>query len=314
MKSTKHIARYYNTLPLHYYVLPHLRKKASSDHLKNKIKQIDVLIITHTYGYPEDIDEIKKVTGDMLLIEDCSHSFLSKYKDQYTGTLGDAAIFSTGFTKFPPVGIGGFCVVNRPDKFPLIESEYHKIPKTPPALSMKDFIKAIVLYFLMRPLIYRIITRNASKWLDAGIDLGTQVTFFESKGNAWAYRIFRNNITFYEKMLTRQSVNAKILAESINLKCPALNIENSIPNYYMFPILIEERDDLFNRLVKNKIEAAKHWHKSLEWASNYGYIRGECPKCERLVDMILTLPTHYGVRKKDLNRIATTINENRRTS
>jgi hypothetical protein len=80
----------------------------------------------------------------------------------------------------------------------------------------------------MKPLIYRIITRNASKWMDAGIDLGTQVTFLESNG---------------------------------------------------------------------------------KWVSNYGYKRGECPKCERLVYVILTVPTHYGVRKKDLNRIANIINE-----
>ena len=34
--------------------------------------------------------------GNIPLIEDCSHSFYTKIGNKYTGSLGDAAIFSFG--------------------------------------------------------------------------------------------------------------------------------------------------------------------------------------------------------------------------
>ena len=96
--------------------------------LKKKINKIDVLIITHTFGYPENINEIKKISKDIIIIEDCSHSFLSKINNKYTGTFGDASIFSLGLAKFPSIGFGGFALINNIKKFPNFISIYSNLP------------------------------------------------------------------------------------------------------------------------------------------------------------------------------------------
>ena len=31
--------------------------------------------------------------------------------------------------------------------------------------------------------------------------------------------------------------------------------------------------------MHENIESGKHFHKSVEWATEFGYIKGECPKC-----------------------------------
>ena len=45
-------------------------RKITNQHLNN----IDALIVNHTFGIPDDIDEIKKICHNKPIIEDCAHS------------------------------------------------------------------------------------------------------------------------------------------------------------------------------------------------------------------------------------------------
>ncbi len=69
----------------------------------------------HQYGYPQRMDEITSYARDKgwLVIEDCAHSFSSKYHGGNIGTFGDAAIFS--FSKNLPTILGG-CLVTKDKK------------------------------------------------------------------------------------------------------------------------------------------------------------------------------------------------------
>ncbi len=52
------------------------------------------ILICHTYGLPVDIEKIKTITNNQLLIiEDCAHSFGTKLNEIYTGNFGDVAFF-----------------------------------------------------------------------------------------------------------------------------------------------------------------------------------------------------------------------------
>ena len=81
--------------------IPMISEQMDLEDLKIKVGDIDSLIITHTFGFPEKIDEIKNIVGKKIIIEDCAHSFLSKTNGVNTGNLADAAIFSTGLAKYP---------------------------------------------------------------------------------------------------------------------------------------------------------------------------------------------------------------------
>lgn len=278
--------------------------------LKRKLKNIDVLIVTHTFGYPEDIDQIKKLIGNKILIEDCAHSFLSKYKGGYTGDLGDAAIFSTGLGKFPPIGSGGFCVINKPDKFPLLGKEYDKIPHPGTMSSLKEFFKAILLSFMMKRPLYGALTYPIGKRFDTRIDFVNKFSFSEFKGYTWTQNIFKNNATFFNRMLIKQTDNAKLLSSLIRIKNPVLDCADAVlPNFYAFPLLTDKRDNLYDKLLENNIEPGKHFYKSIEWASEFGYKKGDCPNTELIVKKIITVPIHCGVSKKTIQKIAEIINE-----
>lgn len=72
--------------------------------LNNKIRAI---IITHYFGFPQKLDELRTFcdTHHLIMIEDCAHSLFGKYKNTTIGSFGDYAIAST--MKFYPVFDGG---------------------------------------------------------------------------------------------------------------------------------------------------------------------------------------------------------------
>ena len=64
------------------------------------VKQIDsgtkAVLVHHQWGYPQKMDEVlaKAREYNLIVIEDCVHSFDSKYKGQHIGSFGDVAIYS----------------------------------------------------------------------------------------------------------------------------------------------------------------------------------------------------------------------------
>jgi len=73
-----------------------------AEEIEKKITpQTKAILVCHTYGLPFDIEKIKTITNNrLLIIEDCAHSFGAKLNGVYTGNLGEAAFFSL-YKQFP---------------------------------------------------------------------------------------------------------------------------------------------------------------------------------------------------------------------
>ncbi|MFC1627250.1 aminotransferase class V-fold PLP-dependent enzyme [Patescibacteria group bacterium] len=70
--------------------------------LKQKITpKTKALIIQHSFGVPDDIDQIKQICqqNNIVLIEDCAHSLGAEYKDKPVGSFADFTILSFGRDK-----------------------------------------------------------------------------------------------------------------------------------------------------------------------------------------------------------------------
>lgn len=72
------------------------------------------ILVVHVYGHPCEMDEIKEIAEEngIALVEDCAESFGSKYKGQYTGTIGDVGVFSFFGNKTITTGEGGMVITN----------------------------------------------------------------------------------------------------------------------------------------------------------------------------------------------------------
>ena len=76
-----------------------------------------VLIVQHTYGIPCDMDRLDAFARrhGLLVIEDACHALASTWRGRPVGTLGDAAFFSSQWSKPVTTGLGGWAVVTAPE-------------------------------------------------------------------------------------------------------------------------------------------------------------------------------------------------------
>lgn len=85
------------------------------DQIEKKItKNTKAIIATHIYGFPIEIDRIKKLCSkyNLKLIEDAAEMFGHKYKKKYCGFYGDISIFSFYANKHITTGEGGMILTN----------------------------------------------------------------------------------------------------------------------------------------------------------------------------------------------------------
>ena len=179
--------------------------------LKRKINCIDVLIITHTFGFPSNIEKIQSIAKNKIIIEDCAHAFLSRYKKVPVGSYGDAAIFSFGFAKFPPVGQGGFALINNPEKFPLFNKNYNLLPKESTIAEIVHFFKKIIYSIAFQKPWYGLFTFPFGKKLDRKYDMSNKLCFKESKGFSIDKSIFIRNQKVFSKLVEKNKENYQAL-------------------------------------------------------------------------------------------------------
>ena len=73
---------------------------------------VAAVLVIHYFGFPADLDDIVQLTQRQgaLMIEDCSHSFLTRDLDMPLGRRGNYAIYS--YYKCAPSVVGGALVAN----------------------------------------------------------------------------------------------------------------------------------------------------------------------------------------------------------
>jgi len=72
------------------------------------------MVVVHLWGMPSKMDELLTLAKKhgLKVFEDASHAAGAKYHGRWTGTLGDAAVFSLQTNKLAPAGEGGMLVTN----------------------------------------------------------------------------------------------------------------------------------------------------------------------------------------------------------
>ncbi len=82
-------------------------------------KKTKVIVVTHLWGHPCEMDDIIKISKKykLKLIEDCSHSHLAAYKNKLVGTFGDIACFSFDNQKMPASGEAGLLITNNQELY-----------------------------------------------------------------------------------------------------------------------------------------------------------------------------------------------------
>lgn len=270
--------------------------------------KIDILIVTHTFGFMVNMDKIKEIMDDKPVIEDCAHAFLSKKNELLAGTKGDFAIFSFGFAKFPNAISGGYVLVNNKNYLEIFKRNYSSI-KHPNYMNEFFFKCQSIIQIMMNTWpFYGILTSKIKNKKNK-----KQYKPPKQEKIGYPYRfcldIFSTElrkIAYYFEEQKKFSKNIKDAVEK-NQQIRLMQYDSEMNNF-MMAVEVENPHEFINFAKNRGIEIGKHFYKSKFIIPYFGYKKGSCPTYEKIIEKMVTIPCHYNYSPKKHRQLLSIIN------
>ena len=233
-------------------------------------KNTSGIVVTHVYGNPCDVVEIKKIANrhNLKILYDAAHAFGVKYKNKGIGEYGDMSVFSFHATKvFHTIQGGGICTNDK--------QTYKKV----------DYM---IRFGHKTPISFQVVGINArNSDLHAAIGL-CQLKLVKK------FVVKRKKISdLYKEYL-----------EGLPLTKPKIRPETDY-NYAYYPIIFESENQLLktiNFLTKKGVFPRRYFYPSLD---TLDYVNSPPMNISRsIAKRIMCLPIYYELSFKDVNRIS----------
>lgn len=308
-------------IPDYYTIDPERLKKAIT-------KRTRAIVATHIFGQPCMMDEIMSIAGEANLpvIEDCAHSFGSKYKNRNVGTFGMASLFSLSSMKNPSALGGGIFCTDNPEI-------YEKVAASLSAFEKSDSIGARA-QFLARNLIFLFTTQFYlySFTLYPFFWLGK--SFYPRVEDSLLVEIPREGIEFssvkkmafkniqasfgigqlerVDEMIARRRRISDILTRGI-MEMPGVTIPEEMPetlhNYLYYMVQVDNKDEIARKLFYNGIDANANepWHCS-QFDIFSPYKNPDTPVSDSAFKRLIRLPNSSNLTERDAEFIVSIFN------
>lgn len=249
------------------------------DEVRKKItRKTKAVIAVHLYGFPCNLDELKRICKEhkLYLIEDCAEAFAGKYKGKFLGSFGDLAAFSFYANKTITTGEGGMLVTNNYKFF-----DKAKKMKSHGAIGKDDY------YFISTGFNFRMNNLSAAIGL-AQLENIKKIILLKRTVEKKYRKLLKNTpVTFYQSK----------------------NLDNNC--YWMITILVENkkyRNSLRRFLKINGVETKPFFYPlhTLPMFTN-GDLR--CPVAESIAERGISLPSYPSLRDNEIEYICNKINE-----
>lgn len=272
-------------------------------------KKTKAIISQHTFGIPADMDKILDIAKrhNLFVIEDSCHALGSKYKGKQVGSFGDAAFFSSQWSKPITTGLGGWAKINNQEllkRFKKIYSTY-SLPTLRENLLLKLYYHIYSIFF--KPEFfwfaqdtYRFVSRlglaiGSSSQDELKCDMPVA---YQKKMSRWQevllskkiskideFNAHRMKISFiYKKYLGENGINQVNLSEDYD------------PIFLRYPIKVRNKVKILIEARKQRIELGDWFvspvHPLLDGMEKVNYIKGCCKNAEKICGEVINLPTH----------------------
>ena len=274
--------------------------------------RVKALILQHTYGIPGDVPRIAAWAREqgMALIEDCAHALGTRYRQddgswQEVGHTGDAAFFSSQWSKPVSTGLGGWLVTSDRSLAERL-ARFHNQECSAPSFRELSLLagQLTAREIFSSPRWYWSAAEAFRKLSDFGIFVGTNEDGeFEGRmPEQYAKKMSR----LQEWLLRRRLANQALLARRRNLKLaydealhscglPTLHVsENADPVLLRYPVRVKNKDEVLRLARRRRIELGDWFNHPLHPreadAEAFGYRPGFCPEGERAANEVVNLP------------------------
>ncbi len=252
--------------------------------LHRKVAMLDGLIVTHLFGIRNNMQEIRAVCPQIILVEDCAHT----YGIEGVGEYSDFVTYSIGQAKLPSIGDGGILISN-PRWTTAVQKAYELLPEYTLAQRMKLFIRMFGMSILYRPLVYTVLTKPLlKKDRGAGNARTKEYICRMARGIRAIYAVEKDNVS---AQINAREMNVKRLSEQLSL-IPGIQRTIIGENAFMLVAWCDNPNDVIEALRIIGIEAATHFKYTIEWAKQMGYQSGDCPQAEDNLKHVVMIPTY----------------------
>ena len=261
------------------------------DDLERKLSPTTKIIyVVHWGGYPIDLDRIKRIQDKCeqlygfkpAVIEDCAHSFGSKYKGRPIGSHGNFATFSFQAIKHLTSVDGGMLICPN--------EKYYKRAK------------------LLR-------------WYGIDRDDNRKDFRCENDIPEWGYKMHMNDVNaavglanlkeIEEKVISKVKDNANYYNEELkNLKGVTLleNKEGYESAYWIYTIKVERQDDFMRAMQKKGIMVSRVHERNDKHTCVKEY-RSALPNLDKIVKEMICIPVGWWVTKEQREYIVKSIKQ-----
>ena len=252
--------------------------------------QTKAVLVFHQWGYPQKMDEVMAFAKDkkLIVVEDCAHSFGSRYKNQLTGTFGDFAIFS--FPKIFSSFTGGM----------LLSQNEKLIEKMEQYKKEKDQ----TLVNIFQKICFRVIKRNSitnKNFLNHDLNSICYSKYASlAKIDSEALKLLPPDNETFEKLLSVRKSNFNYIKENINPKLYNDDLEadsDVVP--FAVPIFADEK--LLEK-IKNHLNQDNILADILHFDVNRNIFNPNYKKC-------IALPCHHLLDQRHLKTMVEIINQ-----
>jgi len=263
--------------------------------LKENSDQIDAVIPIHTFGYPGNIDAIKKILPGRPIIEDCTHALGSYSDTKPPGLDGAAGVFSFNYHKPISVGGGGVLIVNDPACLEKVKEIIKTFVISGGSFSFKSLVRHMVISTLYRKPWYGLLA--FAHLLELRRDGALQFQVELEKISRLDRRLVNSNIQREFFRFDRQRNFAGRISRILEKMAPLSNFIEAKErwNGYICPIIVESPticDKSLDYFTDHNIDAFVLWPECLRTAARFGYKKGQCPRLENTIKRLFMLPCY----------------------
>ncbi len=273
------------------------------------------ILALHAFGNPCDVASIIDIGRNhhVPVIEDCAHSLGATCRGKHTGTFGYAGFYSLETTK-PLSTLGGGMVVSKDvglahhirtaqrDDRPGTESIEQKIA----AMRREELLYRTGLAF---PLLFMLATPAFAQGMTRLYRRFGRHPVPEEIAYSPAQAVIglENLASLEARIRTRQAaaeLYRRLLAPEIGTQ--RISAESSSTWYFFVAVLPKEAAEVRKRLLLRGIDAGVGHEVIDDCAALLGY--DDCPNATALFPRLIALPMYDGIRPKEVERVANTLN------
>jgi len=292
--------------------------------LKNT-KNVKAVVIQHTFGIVADVEKIVEISKkyNLIVIEDCCHSYNSEYKGKKVGSFSDASFYSFEWGKPISLGLGGAAQVKNQQMLDRLKLQYNSLSNPPLSAEFQLFIQRIAFFILYSPRTYWTVKRLYHFFSKYGIIKGNHSSCeINQRSKEFDYKISRilkykiikklNRLSLFEEKSQKVvSVYEQNLVELTGVKKIKI-LPESKPIYVRYPLWVSNKEKTSSLAYENKVEIAS-WYSSPvhpyvdDQLTSVGYQMGSCPNAEQSSKHIISLPLSHDLSMSFINKLKKTI-------